>query len=48
METRLKDIVSRENRRPLFAFIGAQIFNIVVTLFIAWLMFGVIKPAIWH
>ena len=48
MDTRLKDIVSRENRRPLFAFIGAQIFNIVVTLFIAWLMFGIIKPAIWH
>jgi uncharacterized membrane protein YadS len=48
MDTRLKDIVSRENRRSLFAFIGAQIFNIVVTLFIAWLMFGIIKPAIWH
>jgi uncharacterized membrane protein YadS len=48
MDTRLKDIVSRENRRPLFAFIGTQLFNIVATLFIAWLMFGVVKPAIWH
>ena len=48
MDTRLKDIISRENRRPLFAFIGAQLFNIVVTLCVAWLMFGVVKPAIWH
>ena len=48
MDTRLKDIISRENRRPLFAFIGAQLFNIIVTLCVAWLMFGVVKPAIWH
>ena len=48
MDTRLKDIVSRENRKLLFSFLGAQIFNIVVTLFIAWLMFGIVKPAIWH
>ena len=47
MDTRLKDIVSRENRNVLFAFIGTQIFNIIVTFFIAWLMFGVVKPALW-
>ena len=47
MDTRLKDIVSRENRKLLFSFIGAQVFNIVVTLFIAWLMFGIVKPALW-
>ena len=47
MDTRLKDIVSRENRNSLFAFLGAQVFNIVVTLFIAWLMFGIVKPALW-
>ena len=47
MDTRLKDIISRENRKLLFSFIGAQVFNIVVTLFIAWLMFGIVKPALW-
>ena len=47
METRLKDIISRENRNALLAFLGAQVFNIVVTLFIAWLMFGIVKPTLW-
>ena len=44
MDTRLKDIVSRENRRILHAFLGTQLFNIIITGVIAWLMFGVIKP----
>ena len=47
MDTRLKDIVSRENRTVLWSFVGAQLFNIVVTCIIAWLMFGVVKPALW-
>ena len=47
MDTRLKDIVSRENRRVLWSFVGAQLFNIVVTLALAWLMFGIVKPAVW-
>ena len=47
MDTRLKDIVSRENRTVLWSFVGAQLFNIVVTLFVAWLMFGIVKPAVW-
>ena len=46
MDTRLKDIVSRENRRVLWSFVGAQLFNIVVTMFLAWLMFGIIKPTL--
>ena len=46
MDTRLKDIVSRENRNILYAFLGAQCFNIVVTFLVAWLMFGVVKPAL--
>ena len=46
MDTRLKDIVSRDNRNILYAFLGAQSFNIVVTFFVAWLMFGVVKPAL--
>ena len=47
MDTRLKDIVSRENRNVLFAFLGSQTFNIIVTFFIAWIMFGIVKPAVW-
>ena len=47
MDTRLKDIISRENRRVLWSFVGAQLFNIVVTLTLAWLMFGIVKPAVW-
>jgi uncharacterized integral membrane protein (TIGR00698 family) len=47
MDTRLKEVVSRENRNVLFSFLGTQLFNIVVTFFIAWLMFGVVKPALW-
>ena len=44
LDTRLKEIVSRENRNVLWAFLGAQTFNIVVTFAIACLLFGVLKP----
>ncbi len=44
LETRLKEIVSRENRNVLWTFLAAQSFNIVATLFIAWLFFGMLKP----
>ena len=44
LDTRLKDIISRENRSTLYAFLGAQCFNIVVTFFVAWLLFGIVKP----
>lgn len=47
MDTRLKDIISRENRRVLWSFVGAQLFNIVVTMLLAWLMFGIVKPTVW-
>ena len=46
MDTRLKEIVSRENRNVLWSFVGAQLFNIVVTMFLAWLMFGIVKPTL--
>ena len=46
LDTRLKEIVSRENRNVLWAFLGAQTFNIVVTLLVACLLFGVLKPNI--
>ncbi|MCM1151293.1 MAG: putative sulfate exporter family transporter [Alistipes sp.] len=44
LDTRLKEIVSKENRNALWAFLGAQTFNIVVTLVVACLLFGVLKP----
>ena len=46
LETRFADIFSKENRRPLWAFLTAQGFNIVVTLIVAYILFGVIKPMI--
>jgi len=44
LDTRLKEIVSKENRNLLQAFLAAQTFNIVVTLAIACVLFGVLKP----
>ena len=44
LETRFKEIFSKENRKPLYTFLIAQTFNIAVTLVVAWIMFGVIKP----
>ena len=46
LETRFKEIFSKENRVPLKVFLIAQGFNILVTLFIAWVIFGIIKPMI--
>ena len=46
MDTRLKDIVSKENRNILYSFLGAQTFNIIFTFFVAWLLFGIVKPAL--
>lgn len=47
LDTRLKDIVSRENRNILRSFLVAQSFNIVATFLIACLLFGVLKP-LWN
>ncbi|MDE5851769.1 MAG: putative sulfate exporter family transporter, partial [Alistipes sp.] len=44
LDTRLKDIVSKENRNALWAFLTAQVFNIIVTLVVAAVLFGVLKP----
>ena len=44
LDTRLKDIISKENRSTLYAFLTAQCFNIVATFVVAWLFFGVVKP----
>lgn len=40
LETRFADLVRADNRRPLWAFLIAQAFNIVVTLGIAYVLFG--------
>ncbi len=44
LDTRLKDIISKENRNVLNAFLMAQCFNIVVTFVIACCLFGLLKP----
>lgn len=44
LETRLKDIISRDNRNLLWSFLTAQAFNIVITFTIACLLFGIVKP----
>lgn len=44
LETRFKEIFSKENRVPLKVFLTAQAFNIVVTLVIAYVIFGIVKP----
>lgn len=46
LETRFSEIFSRENRTPLKVFLIAQGFNIVVTLLVSYLVFGIIKPMI--
>ncbi len=46
LDTRLKDIISKENRNVLWSFLAAQTFNIVVTFVIACLLFGLLKPAL--
>ena len=43
LDTRLKEIVSKENRNLLRSFLAAQGFNIVVTFVIACLLFGVLE-----
>ncbi len=46
LETRFKEIFSKENRASLKAFLTAQGFNIAVTFAVACLLFGLLKPAI--
>jgi uncharacterized integral membrane protein (TIGR00698 family) len=40
LETRFSDLFNAENKRPLYAFLIAQTFNIIVTLVIAYLLFA--------
>lgn len=40
LETKFSDLFNSESRRPLYAFLIAQGFNIIVTLIIAFILFG--------
>lgn len=40
LETKFSDLFNAGSKRPLFAFLAAQAFNICVTLLIAWFLFG--------
>ena len=42
LETNFKDLFNQENRAPLKAFMTAQLFNVFVTLIVAYLIFGLL------
>lgn len=44
LETNFRQLFSQENKRPLAAFVMAQAFNIVLTLAVASVLFGLIAP----
>lgn len=44
LETNFKDLFKNENKKPLYAFLIAQLFNVIVTLIIAFLLFGDAAP----
>lgn len=40
LETNFKDLLSNNSKKPLYAFLLAQFFNVIITLIIAFLLFG--------
>lgn len=42
LETDFRRLVTTENRRSTYAFLIAQLFNVVFTLLIAWILFGLL------
>lgn len=40
LETKFSDIFNSESKKPLYAFLTAQLFNIIVTLIVAYFLFG--------
>ncbi|MBN9663810.1 MAG: putative sulfate exporter family transporter [Acidobacteria bacterium] len=40
LETKFTDLLTMENGRPFFAFLGAQTANVIWTLILAWAIFG--------
>jgi len=39
LETKFSDLMKAENRKPMYAFLLAQLFNVVLTLAVAYLLF---------
>lgn len=42
LETRFKDLITMDHGRPAYAFLIAQAFNIVLTLIVAYVLFGIL------
>ncbi|MCU7693556.1 YeiH family protein [Haoranjiania flava] len=40
LETKFSELFRQDNKKPLYAFLIAQLFNVVLTLLIAWLLFS--------
>jgi len=40
LETRFADLFNSQGRKPLYAFLIAQVFNIIITLIVAFMLFG--------
>jgi uncharacterized integral membrane protein (TIGR00698 family) len=40
LETRFADLFNKDSKKPAFVFLTAQVFNIFVTLLVAWMIFG--------
>jgi uncharacterized membrane protein YadS len=40
LETKFSDLFNTNSKRPLYAFVIAQSFNVLVTLIVAYLLFG--------
>ena len=40
LETRFADLFLNNSRKPLYACVIAQVFNVMVTLVVAWVLFG--------
>ena len=40
LETRFADIFNKDSKKPAAVFLIAQVFNILVTLAVAWMIFG--------
>ena len=43
LETNFRSLITSESRRSTVAFLGAQAFNVLFTLLVAWLLFGVLS-----
>lgn len=40
LETRFADLFNADNKKPLYAFVIAQLFNVLITLVVAFILFG--------